>query len=292
MTRAQGRSRTVTTTTTTTTTKRAAKRAADGPGRPRGAGAIRQDDERPGPRGTGAVKSEKPDKTVRDQPSYSSVILRVHEIRCIDTTKEIDKDEMVLAAVKVEGTLGGSQGRRRLSARAQRGEQLSVGKFTKGHKQTYPKSRPLATYDAGGKIGSDPRFYLGALVLIEEDEGNIGAVINSTVNAVEQQVTSAISTAAGTAAGAALAGVASGAAVGSTVPIVGTAIGAVVGAAVGVALGEIKAAHADDVFPLKRVELELPRFPDEPGEIAGSRQTISFKGFKGHYDVTISWAVR
>ena len=227
-----------------------------------------------------------------DPPRYSSVNLRVNEIRCITTTKEIDKDEIVIAAVKVEGALGGTKERRKLAARAERGEKFSAGKFTKGDRQTYPKTRVLATYEAGGKIGSEPRFYVGALVLIEEDKGAIDQVIDDTVNSVEKEVTAALSTAAATASAAALAGVASGAALGSVVPFVGTAIGAAAGAAVGLAFGEIKAAHADDVFPLKMVELQLAHFPPEPGEIPGSRETVTFKGFKGHYEVTISWAVR
>ncbi len=218
--------------------------------------------------------------------------LRVNEIRCVSTTREIDKDEIVIAAVKVEGALGGTKERRKLAARAERGEQVPAGKFAKGDKQTYPKTRVLASYDAGGRIGPDPRFFLGALILIEKDEGEIGAVINSTVSSVEKQVTNAVSAAAVTATSAALVGISSGAALGTVVPFVGTAIGAAAGAAVGLALGEIKAAHADDVFPLKMVELQLDHFPGEPGEIAGSRQTVTFKGFKGHYEVTISWAVR
>lgn len=288
MTRAPGRSRTVTTTTTTTTTtKRPSKR----PGDTRGTRANPSDRA---PRGvTAPVRTGgEPDTPPTDQPGFSSVKLRVHEIRCVTTTKEIDRDEIVLAAVKVEGTIGGTKERRQLAARARRGEQLSAGKFAKGDTQTYPKTRVLATYDAGGPIGPDPRYFLGAILVVEKDEGRLDEVIDSTVEAVERQVVTAISTTAATASGAALAGVTAGAAAGSVVPLVGSAIGAAAGAAVGLAFGQIKASRADDVFPLKKVELELAEFPEQPGEIPGSRQTLTFKGFKGHYEVTISWAVR
>lgn len=227
-----------------------------------------------------------------DQPRYSTVNLRVHEIRCITTTGELGADNIVLAAVKVEGAVGGTPDRRKLVARAQRGEQLEAGKFTKGDRQAYPKTRVLASYEAGGPIGADPRYFLGALVLIEADRAHIGEVINSTVAAVEQEVVAAVSTVAVTASGAALAGVASGAALGSVVPLLGTAIGAAAGAAVGLALGQIKAARADEVFPLERVELELSHFPSEPGEIPGSRRNVTFEGFKGKYVVEYSWAAR
>ena len=257
------------------------KRVPEPSGRPRGAGAVRATQDRPGPR-----------DAVRERPRYTTVNLRVHEIRCLATTGEVGADEVLVAAVTVEGALGGTTARRQLVARARRGEQLSAGRFTKGDRRTYPATRVLASYDAGGPIGTDPRFFLGAVLLIEQDEGHADAVISRAVESVERQVAAAVSTVAATASGAALAGIASGAALGSVVPLVGTAIGAAAGAAVGLAVGEIAGARADEVFPIERVELELSRFPDEPGEIPGSRRTLTFKGFSGQYVVEISWAVR
>jgi hypothetical protein len=290
MTRAPGRAQTVTkTTTTTTTTKRISNRPRDNAG----PGADRGDDGRPGQRSAPpATAGDRPEKKPPDQPHYTEVNLRVNEIRCITSTREVDKDELSLIAIKVEGAVGGTKERRQLAARAGRGELVSAGKFRTGDKETYPKTRVLASYDAGGRIGPDPRFYLGAVVVVEQDGKDVDKLIDSAVDAVDEQVMTAVTAAAGTASAAALAGVASGAAVGSVVPIVGTAIGAAAGAAVGLALGQIKAAHADDVFPPKMVELQLDRFPAEPGEIDGSRETLTFKGFKGHYEVIVSWAVR
>ncbi len=281
----KGRKITRTTTTTTTTTT---QRKAAGTKTSKNRAGSRPAANKP----TAKKPATKPSTPRAEQPRYSSVKLRVHEIECVKPTGELGRDELKLAAVKVEGALGGTKEKKKLAARAQKGEQVSAGKFRKGDKQKYPKTRVLATYDAGGPIGSEPRFFLGAVLLVETDEDRMGAVINSTVKSVEKEVVAAISTATATASAAALTGVASGAALGSAVPLVGTAIGAAAGAAVGLALGEIKDAKADDVFPLKKVDLELSKFPAEPGEIPGSRQTLNFKGFKGHYKVTISWAVR
>jgi hypothetical protein len=293
----RGRIVTKTTTTTTSTTRRPIKprdTPGDTPGGTPGPEATRPNRKRPGTRPDAPATSDgTPNKAPVDQPLYSSVNLRVHEISCINTTKEIlNKDRIVIGAVKVEGALGGTKDERKLAARAERGEHFSAGKFGKGDTQSYPKTHVLASYEPGGRIGSDPRFYFGALILIEEDNDQIETVINSAVNAVEKQVVDAVSKAAVSASTAALAGVASGAAMGSFVPIIGTAIGAAAAAAIGLALGEIKAARADDVFPMKMVELKLTGAPDQPGEIEGSRETVTFKGFKGHYKATISWAVR
>jgi hypothetical protein len=285
----RGRAVTRTTTTTTTTTKQIPNR----PRNPTDAETVRPQAERPSTRpDSPATSSGRPKKDAGEQARYSIVDLRLHEIRCIKSTKEIDKDEPVIAAVKVEGAVGGTKNQQKLAARAERGQQISAGKFANGDKHSYPNSPVLASYDAGGRIGSEPRYFFGALVFIEEDEGKIDSVITSTVNAVEKQVVDAVTKAAASVTAAALSGAVSGAALGSAIPLFGTAIGAAAGAAVGVALGEIKAAGADDVFPQKMVELMLARFPDEPGEIDGSRKTVTFQGFKGHYEVTIFWSVR
>jgi phage tail tape-measure protein len=287
--RAPGRIVTKTTTTTTSTTRRPVMpRDTAGPeaGRPNRNG--------PAPRPKSpATSGGRPNRGAGELPLYSAVNLRVHEIECISTTKEIlSKDQIVIGAIKVEGALGGTKDQRKLAARAERGEHFSAGKFGKGDKQSYPKTHVLASYEPGGRIGNDPRFYLGALILIEQDNDQIEEVITSAVNAVDKQVLSAVSTAAATATAGALAGVATGAAIGSFAPLIGNAVGAAAAAAVGLALGEIKNARADDVFPLKMVELRLTSSPDEPGEIDGSRQTVTFTGFKGQYKVVISWAVR
>jgi hypothetical protein len=73
---------------------------------------------------------------------------------------------------------------------------------------------------------------------------------------------------------------------------VGTAIGAAAGTAVALATSIIKKSRADDVFDPKRVQSRLERFPNQGGEIPGSKKTVVFKGFNGVYKVTYSWAVR
>lgn len=282
------RRKVVTTTTTTTTTKvqrpKGPRRAPASAGAGRGApGRSRQEET--------SLVTPRPSQQDRPFP-YSEVKLRVHSIGCKKTTKEIDKDEISLAAIMVEGTVDRAT-RKQLAAQATRGKTLSAGKFSKGHVERWPKTRPVATFAAGGWIGDEPRFFEAALVLIEEDEGKLGQVIGEIIDSIEKEATAALTTVATTAAAAALSGVAAGTAAGTlTFPIVGTAVGAAVGAGVGAAVGAIKAGSADDVFRPKRASLKLDRFPDEPGMIPGSKKTITFKGHKGEYDVTISWAVR
>lgn len=227
-----------------------------------------------------------------EQPTYESINLRINEIRCIKTTKEIDRDEIVVAAVKAEGKLESTGGKLKLAARAEAGETHHLGKFKKGDHKKYPKTRVVARFSAGKPRQEWPRYYTAALLLIEEDEGAIGTVVNSAVRSVEKEVKGAITAAASAAAVTTLSAVAAGAAAGSAIPIVGTALGAAAGAAVQLAFSEIKKARADDVFDPKHVQLRLDQFPTEPGEIDGSRKTKTFKGFKGTYKVTYSWAAR
>jgi hypothetical protein len=108
---------------------------------------------------------------------------------------------------------------------------------------------------------------------------------------VEKELTEAVEKAISTAASSALTGMATGAAVGSAVPLIGPVVGAAAGTAVGLVAAEIKRARKDDVFDPKKVHLPLHRFPSDGGEIQGSKDTVVFKDFQGHYVVTYSWAI-
>ncbi len=243
------------------------------------------------------VQDNKPTRTspppaLQDHLSYESINLRINEIRCVTTTKEISQDNIVAAAVKAQSALESKGGKMKLAARAEAGDSHDLGKFKKGERKKYPKTRVVARFSPGMAKQEWPRYYVAALLLIEQDEGAIGAVVNSAVKSVEKQVAGAIRTAASAAATTTLSAVAAGAAAGSAIPIVGTALGAAAGVAVKLAFSEIKKARADDVFDPEHVELRLEKFPAEPGEIEGTRKTATFRGFKGVYKVTYSWAAR
>jgi hypothetical protein len=127
-------------------------------------------------------------------------------------------------------------------------------------------------------------------VMIEQDEGAIGKIVNEVVKSVEKEVAEVVSKAVSTLATAALYG-AAGTAVGSAVPFIGSAVGAAAGASIGLIAGEIKKARKDDVLDPKNVELELERFASKGGEIEGSKRKAVFRDFKGHYVVTHSWSL-
>lgn len=242
-------------------------------------------------RGTGAVRKES--SSSKHTPDFAQVQLRIHEIECIKTTKEIDRDEMKLAAIKVEGALENSGGKKKLAARAEKGDILDAGKFKKGDTRKYRHPRSVLSFAAGDEDAGWPRYYQATLVLIEEDEGKLGAVINSAVKSVEKEVTVEIEKAAGAAATAIASGLAAGAAAGSAIPVplIGTAVGAAAGTAVGLISAEIKKSRQDDVFNPKSIQLRLERFPSKGGELAGSKDKAVFKGFQGHYVVTYSWSL-
>jgi hypothetical protein len=244
--------------------------------------------------GTGAVRKESSES--KDTPRFTKVHLRIHEIECIKTTKEIDQDEITLAAIKVEGELQNSGGKKKLAAKAEKGEVLDTGKFKKGDTRKYNPPRTVLSFAAGDKGDKDvdwPRYYYATLLMIEEDEDTIGTIVNEAVKSVEKGVAEAVARAATTAATTVLSGLAAGAAAGSAVPIplIGSAVGAVAGMAVTSLAAEIKKARKDDVFDPKEVHLELSRFPSKAGEIPESKGKKVFKDFQGHYVVTYSWTI-
>lgn len=220
--------------------------------------------------------------------TFKYVTLRIHKIECVKTTKELDRDEIVLAAVKAEGKIVEQQRKQKLAGKAEKGKIVNAGKFKKGGTRNYRSPEVIARFKAGGSRREWPRYYVAALLMIEKDEGAIGTIVNSAVKSVEKEVTAALSTAA---SGAVLMAAGAGAAAGSVVPLVGTAIGAAAATATTLAFGAIKRARADDVFNPKHVQLRLPKFPGRAGMIDGSKKTVIYKGFKGRYKVTYSWAV-
>jgi hypothetical protein len=226
-----------------------------------------------------------------NMPYFGMVNLRIHEIECIKTTKEVDRDEITIAAIKVEGRLEKSAGKEKLAARAEEGEVLSAGKFKKGENRRFSPPRTVATFPSGGKGLEWPRYYYATLVMIEQDEGAVGKVVSEVVKSVEKEVADVVSKAVSTAAVAALSSLAAGAAAGSAIPFIGTAVGAAAGASIGLVAAEIKKARQDDVFQPENIHLRLERFSNDGGEIEGSQRKAIFRDFQGHYVVTYSWAL-
>jgi hypothetical protein len=225
-------------------------------------------------------------------PVFTKVQLRIHKLSCETTTKEVDQDEIVLAAIQAEGEVVERSHKKELRARARKGDILALGKFKKGEDRSYSDPKVVAEFALGARDLDWPRSFVAMLLLVEKDEGEIGAVVNAAVKAVEDDVTAALSKAAVGAASGVAAGLLAGSAAGSVVPIVGTAIGAAVGAAAAGALSAIKNSRRDDVFPPEVVDLSLKSGPRTAGEIDGSRGVARFKAFKGSYKLVYSWSVK
>jgi hypothetical protein len=243
---------------------------------------------------TGAVRKESSES--KDTPRFTKVHLRIHEIKCVKTTKEMDRDEITLAAIKVEGEVQDSGGKKKLAARAEKGDLLDAGKFKKGDTRKYKQPRTVLSFaagDAGDKDIDWPRYYYATLLMIEEDEGTIGNIVNQAIKSVEKGFSEAVGRAANDATTAVLSRLATSAAVGSAIPVplIGQAVGAAATFAVLSVGAEIKKSRKDDVFDPKEVHLELHRFPNKEGEFHESRGKKVFKGSQGHYVVTYSWAI-
>lgn len=220
-------------------------------------------------------------------PHHAFVDLLVHSIKCVKSTKEVDRDEIALAAIKIEGAIEESGNKRKLAAKAESGELLRAGKFKGDEDRHYNPARRAARFAFGATDQGWPRRYQALFILIEKDEGALGTIVAEAVRSVEKQAKDTIAKAATAAATAAFTGVAAGAAAGSVVPLVGTAIGAAAGAAAGAAMAEIKKARHDDVFEPHGVNLELASASPDASKLG--RREVVFRGFKGVYKVTYSW---
>jgi hypothetical protein len=237
------------------------------------------------PQGHGSVET-----TSGLGPMLSQVTLRIHEVTCQKTTKEIDRDEIVLTAIKTHMKVE-TTGNGRVAGISEEDKRLEVGEFQKGASKTYGPPQPIAQFSLGGEKPAWPRYYVATLLLIEKDEGAIGTIVNATIDAIDEQVKEAVAKVAASAAGAVLTAAAAGAAAGSAIPLVGTAVGAAAAAAVGVALEAIKKSRADDCFPPQQVRLVLDSAPRIKGEVAESRGIARFNAFNGVYKVVYSWSV-
>jgi len=221
--------------------------------------------------------------------------LRIHQVKCVKTTKEIDKDEIVLCGIETSGEVVMKRNKKSLKGKAREGKRISVGKFKKRTVKNYKNPKVVARLNLGSRKADWPRNYIASILMIEKDEGQIGKIVNSVVKAIDKQVTKAVvkiaSGAATAAAGSALSAIGAGAAAGSVVPLVGTAVGAAAAAAVAAGFSVIKKARADDVFPPKRLKLKLNKHPSRKGQVSGSKKKVTFRGFGGVYTVLYSWSI-
>lgn len=224
-------------------------------------------------------------------PAFERVALLVHEVSCEKTTKEVDRDEIALAGVAIVGELRGSGQRAELVGKARKGHAIDAGKFSKGTTERYKSPRVLVELPFGAAALPWPRTFSALLLLVEKDEGAIGAAVDQIVEKVDDELVRATKAAAATAGSAIASSVLAGTALGSAVPLVGNAIGAAAGAAVGAALGAIQRSRKDDVFPPEHVRIELAAPPAKGGDLAGSRRVVRFAGHNGRYKVVCSWRV-
>lgn len=224
------------------------------------------------------------------RPMLSQVTLRIHEVTCEKTTKEIDRDEIVLTAIR---TLAKVEKRdtRRVAGFSEEDKRIDVGKFRAGVSKAYGPPQPIAQFPLGGEKVAWPRYYVATLLLIEKDEGAIGTIVNAAIDAIDKQVKAAVATVVATATECALTLAAAGVAAGSVIPLIGSAVGGAAMLAVGVALEAIKQSRADDCFPPRQVRLALDSPPRTRGAVAESRSTARFTGFNGAYKVVYSWSV-
>lgn len=224
-------------------------------------------------------------------PAFKSARLMIDRVIADATTKEIDRDEIVLASVEAVGEVTGSGPKAKVSAKARRGGTIDAGQFKKGDVRDFNPARVIAELPLGPRQGDWPRRTRATLLMVEKDEGDIGTIVAAVVDAIDKDLSRQIgSAAAGLAATVATAALAGGAA-GSVVPLLGTAVGTAVAAATTAAFGAISQARKDDLFPPETVDLTLAAYPQRPGKVDGSGGTARFQAKGGSYRVTYWWEI-
>lgn len=221
-------------------------------------------------------------------PAPNFLRFYVHEIACDDDTRELDKDEITLAGVQLDGDAP-STSSYPTDATLLTFDPYDAGTFKTGDRKPYSPPRRLCSFPLDASTGY-PHYFSANLVLAEIDNGGLADFIEELYAAIAVNV-AAIITAAGVAIGAAIAsGAAAGSLLGSIGGPIGTVIGVVVGLIVGALVGALAASLRDEIFsPFPAECFLLDPYGGFNGQSSTPVETTTFTGFGGSYDVTYSW---
>lgn len=198
-------------------------------------------------------------------PALHKLELRIHRVKCVDETSELGSDEIYLAGTSVDE-----------SGDALKIAQFKVRSFDDGDVKTYVPPRQFHWFNLneGTKY---PKSYFVTLVLAEVDFGGLADYVNKLLDLIRSKVTAYLAAAIGGAIGA------------SGGPI-GILIGMAVGAAVGWIFDQLKGLFADEVFKPVTVSAVIPSLTSRwAGKADSAEQTVDYRGFGGHYQVTYDW---
>jgi hypothetical protein len=70
-------------------------------------------------------------------PRFRNVNLRIHKVTCVKTTKEIDKDEIVVTAIKTVGKVENKHGKKRVAGKSYKGKSTEFISYYKNIKQIF-----------------------------------------------------------------------------------------------------------------------------------------------------------
>jgi hypothetical protein len=224
------------------------------------------------PAQNGARSPQQPSQQVTSQSVTDKLEFRIHKVRCIDDTGqlEIGADEILLGGIKVDES----------------GETGKIAEFTvrndfkDGVQQTYAPPRRFTSFDLTEGT-SFPKSYFVTPVLAERDSGGFATFLDQLYDAVDTMVLSLIATAVG-------------GAIGSTIPGLGTIVGAAVGFAVGKLIGWIIGMFNDDVFPVHpaiAVTISSLNARWSGGLTDSPEGIITYEGHGGTYQLTYDWRV-
>ncbi|WP_199550499.1 hypothetical protein [Streptomyces sp. N35] len=192
--------------------------------------------------------------------------LRIHQIKCLDETSEIGKDEIHLGAT----TIDESGDTKKVSA-------FKVRSFNTGDVQTYTPPKRLTFFSLTESTVTFPKSYFVTLVVAEVDWGGLADFLNGLLDKVKAKVAAAVAAAIG-------------GAIGSPGGPVGIAIGIAVGYAVTQIFDFLKGLWGDEVFKPVTVSTVIPSLTSRwAGQDNSSDRSVEFAGHGGRYRLTYDW---
>lgn len=203
----------------------------------------------------------------------SSLELRIHQVKCVEDTREAGKDEISVGGVLTDFATGATTPV----------QPLDLGKFAKGDVKKFdnPVRLPAFSLQEGENF---PKSYLAVVALSEIDFGGFSEFLNKLLDGLADELNVIV--------GLLVASIAAGAAAGSVLPAIGTIVGLVAGAVIGILFAFLKQVFADDIFPPETVTpVVLGSLTDRfaGNSLDSPPEVLVYLGFGGHYELTVSW---
>ncbi|MFI6940914.1 hypothetical protein ACIBI4_16690 [Streptomyces sp. NPDC050418] len=216
--------------------------------------------------GTSAVTDGEPAAAAQAVTALRNLELRIHQVRCLDETSEIGKDEIHLGGTSIDE-----------SGDTKKVSSFKVRSFHTGDVQTYAPPKRFTFFSLTETTVTFPKSYFVTLVLAEVDWGGLADFLDALLDKVKAKVAAAVAAAIG-------------GALGSPGGPVGIAIGIAVGYAVTQIFEFLKSLWGDEVFKPVTVSTVIPSLTSRwAGQDNSAERSVEYAGYGGRYRLTYDW---